>query len=224
MRSIYVVAAAGLAGCLGVPPDAPPLSRGDAGDAASGPDASAAGVDLIPGGTPSTTDALGGTGGGGYTAFCPDDRFVTGLAASANGFGIASVQAICSRFQLAPSGEVALVDSVDGDAIVGDPDATALAPISCSAGLVVVSFEGSENGNEVVSHLQLACAPMNWDGVAVVRDATELTDEIGSPDDYATGGGACPTGMAAGGISGRYGILIDAFRLECFEVVARAAE
>jgi len=216
MRSLAFVAAA-LAGCLASPPDSLP-SPDDGADAAIA-------IDLVVSGGSSPTGTVGGPGGDDYGVPCPDRRFVTGLDGTNNGAGMTSVQAICSRFQLGlASDEITHVDDVDGAPVIGDTDATDLAPIRCSTGLVAVGFHGSENDNELVSHLQLSCAQLVWDGAAVVLSPSELTAELGSPDDFATSDGLCAEGTVAGGIAGRVGLLIDAFRLDCFEVVARAAE
>ncbi len=221
MRSFAILAAAALAGCLDAPPgslpgpDSPVIDDADA----------AVALDLVASGTPSSTTEVGGPGGGDYDEPCPDGRFLTGLDATNNGAGMTSVQAICSRFQLGPApGEITEVDHVDGAPVVGDPDGYGLEPITCSEGLVVIGFHGSENGNEVVSHLELTCAPFAWDGVAVIREPTEMTGELGSPDSFKTADGLCGGGMIAGGISGRFGLLVDAFALDCFDVEAMAAE
>ncbi len=223
MRSFAILAAA-LAGCLGSPPNGlPDPGTGDgAADAGASADASPT-FDLAPSGTPTSTELFGGPGGGAYGAFCPGDRFVIGLAGAYDGFGLSTVQAICGHFQVVGD-SVILVDSVDGEEIVGNTDGGVLEPIACSDGLVAVGFEASENDNEVISHLQLSCAPLTWDGVAVVRDPSELTPELGPPDAFATGSVACDAGMAAGGISGNSGLLIDAFQLDCFSVGASPAE
>jgi len=223
IRSIATVAAAALSGCLAAPPDGLP-SAGAADAGASGGDASTA-LDLVVSGSASITAEVGGPGGDDYDELCPEGRFVTGLDGTNNGAGMASVQAICSRFQLGPApGKITQVDQVKGAAVVGDPGEIDLELVTCSDGLVVVGFHGSENGNEVVSHLQLSCAPLDWDGAAVVREPSEMTAELGSPDEFATADGLCDGGMVAGGISGRFGLLIDAFALDCFAVEAMAAE
>ncbi len=137
---------------------------------------------------------MGGPGGDVYDELCPDGRFVIGLRGSED----------------------------DGAPIVAD-SGTELAPIRCSEGLVAVGYHGSENGNELVSHLQLSCARLDWEEVAVVRVPSETTGELGSPDDFATADGLCDGGMVAGGIAGRSGLSIDAFALDCFAVEARPA-
>jgi hypothetical protein len=223
-RPVQLLAAvATLAGCLASPPDSVDAPGGDAGGAQG--DAGPAGRQIVPSGTASSSESIGGEGGDPYSTLCPDGRLVTGLGGSENGAGMAILYALCGALQITESGDVELVDTVEGEMIVGDPESDRLDPVECSAGLVAVGYGGSKNGNEVVAHLQLDCAPIVWDGnAATVGDPAELTGELGTPEPSGLGNGTCGSGRAAAGLAGGSGLLIDRFQLECFTIEAKQAE
>lgn len=218
------IAPVALAGCLSAPPQAGEVPDGDG---ASDVDSTASGDamvrDLVPSGATARSEPIGGIGGDPYEAPCPDDRLVTGLDASENGAGMTAVIARCGRFQIGPDDVVHLIDTIDGDAIEGDPDSTPLDAVECTPGLIAVGYQGTANFNDVVSQLQLLCAPILWDGqTAVAGDGVELTAGLGTEDEPA-GSGACDSGEAAAGIAGRFGLLIDQFQLDCSALEVRPA-
>ena len=219
-------AAIGLTGCLSAPPgDAAVSVDAGPGDDAAGEDDPGPALDLFPAGLPSSTATLGDSEGGGlYELLCPPGRFITGLDAEDSGAGLAQLRATCSRLRLGSGGDTEVIDSVYTQAVGTDTDVEQLEPIDCSPGLIAVAFEGSLNDQDLVAHLDLHCAAVEWTSGPVMAESSETSPSLGLPDIFATGSGMCPPGRAAGGISGRSGLMVDAFRLRCFELEARPAE
>lgn len=226
-RAMAVAAVIGLSGCLSAPPGDALLSVDAAPeevDAAGESDASPA-IDLLPAGLPSSTATLGDTEGGSpYDLLCPPGRFITGLDAAESGVGLTQLRATCSRLQIGAGGQTEVIDSVYTAAVGTDTDAEALEPVDCSPGLIAVGFTGSLNGNDLVAHLELDCAPVEWAPGPVTAEPSETTAPLGVRDSFASGSGMCDAGRAAGGIAGQSGLLVDSFRLQCFELEARSAE
>jgi len=226
-RAIAAAASIGLTGCLSAPSEGGPApADGDAAgvDASSDGDVAPATVDLLPTGLPSTTALLGDQDGGStYDLLCPPGRFVTGLDSAGSIFGLARLRATCSRLQIAVDGQTEVLDSVYTAPVGEDADAEAIEPVDCSPGLIAVGYDGSLSENDVVTHLALNCAPVEWAPGPVMAEPSEATPELGQPDGFATGSGMCDPGWAAGGIAGQSGLLIDSFQLQCFQLEARPA-
>ena len=213
-----------------------PSAGGGAGlpDAASsaGASADAASKDVVgaDGGTPvaqlvtpvgsaTTVGELGGDGGSPFSAECADGRVVTGLDAEDNDFGLCRLRAACSHLVLRDGG-VEVVDPAVTQMFGNESSYYDIDPVSCPAGSVLVTFDGSESDG-LVQHLRLWCAPVLWDGSDLsLGTAVEVPGDLGSPSGGGSGDGACPAGQLAAGIAGRSGTILDRFELRCYQVTA----
>lgn len=201
-------------------PDAAGDSVGER-DAASGADGAMPLAQVVrPYGPATTIGDLGGDGGSAFTAECADGHLVTGLDAEDNDFGLCRLRAVCSRVVLR-DGEVEVLDPAATESFGNESSYYDIEPVDCPVGSVLVSFEGSVSDDDLVHHLRLSCAPIQWDGRQVsLGAALEVAANLGSPSSDGSGEGACPVGQLAAGIAGRAGSIVDRFQLRCYQVTA----
>ena len=190
-------------------------------DAASGADGSVALAQVVtPFGSATTIGDLGGDGGSAFSADCPEGRLITGLDAEDNDFGLCRLRAVCSRL-VVREGAVEVLDPATTQTFGSESSYYDIDPVDCPLGSVLVAFEGSVSAADLVQHLRLSCAPIQWDGSDVsLGPAAEVSPDLGSPSSGGSGVGACPAGQLAAGIAGRAGTIVDRFQLRCYQLIA----